>query len=58
MLEGTGLLFWEVLLFRKGSNSQGSAKTLSTDSEREEGSLSGREPPSARVEQKEWKKDG
>ena len=53
VLEGTSLLFCGVPSFRETPGSPGSTETVPADPEREEGTLSGREPPSARVEQKE-----
>ena len=58
VLERPGLLFRAVSSLRERSSSPGSAETLPADPEREEDSLSGREPPSSRVEPTECKKDG
>jgi len=44
--------------FREALGSQGSAKAVPADPEREEGSSAGRKPPSSRVGQTERKKDG
>ena len=58
VLEGPDLLFGRVPTLRKTPDSPGSAKTVPTDSEREESPLPCREPSSPRVKSRQWKKYG
>lgn len=53
VLERPELLFGGMPPFRKTPGSPGSAKTVPTDSEREEGSSPGREPPSSHIKSRQ-----